>query len=500
VSNQDDARLLDIAAALTEISALQEENGRAQFVTMLGRLLGSPLNVPFNASPQVYLLNVVMASLDRPRGTEVLLTVAEFFAGKTFVAAEVRRLLSPARDHFDASAEERISRLLSNWRPAMLTRIYHLAAGDTLTPPPTDLGDAWQAFTLLREMNAAPDGLARHLVFLAHLIKVLRRQLAAAENQAAATRAAELTAWLDEQVALLRAQGGAEAADRLERIRRDADTLSGPPQLPLFLVMQLERVEEMTDGEPLYRLCHWRQLHPLNWSPQPGEDEVLPLAKVEQRVGELVREAEIDWAYGFDEPLVLEFVLPVELLNLAVEEWTRYGIDEDDPLTLGVEYEIAVRSLERLYAKDHHRAWRRRWGVLVSDGEGGTTHWIGEHEPADPGRLRYELEIHWEVVACVLSTAPDREPGLTEVRMALRAGVPILLWHRGKGFSPDCRTALRNATARPHPRLPAVVRKLRGQARSRVDPDPEGAQRLAVLCDDPRRFLDGVRPLRTPRI
>lgn len=115
---------------------------------------------------------------------------------------------------------------------------------------------------------------------------------------------------------------------------------------------------------------------------------MVPLSAVREHVGALIHEAERGWAYELDDSLVLEFVLPLDMINLDVDQWTRDASGMPDPPPLGAEYEILVRSQERLRALGLHRAWRQRWQVLV-DAVDGLTYWAATGSP--PIRVRWAI-------------------------------------------------------------------------------------------------------------
>jgi hypothetical protein len=493
--------LMEIASALAEIRDLQDEAGRTTFVHAIGVARGGhPLLVRSQASPKLFLFNVVEACEEQPGGMDALLRAVDFLAAGTEVASRIRRLISPAKEILPPTDEERIRHLLAGLTVRSLARLYYLAAGSTVESPAPQFADAWQAFSLLLDANARPDGLPPHLVF----VELLAGSLGAKGNAATlrpgeAEVTGQLRDWAAAQAAALRDDGAVEAADRLFRIRGQSDMLSNRLDSPMYLVIQLEPVTDLAARtRELHRLSHWRQIDPFEWRPERGEDRLVSLAEAPMHVAELVQEAERDWAYPHDDSLVLEFVLPLQLINIDVDQWTCEA-GEPYAAPIGAEYEVIVRSHDRLRQRAWHRAWRRRWNVLADHDRTCVTHWVPADGSIDLRRLRAQLTARQEVVCCVLSCPPDREQGQAELRVALQAGLPIVVWHRGGGQAIAFRDAIRDVIESQDIRtLPQEIKKFRMEANIEDDPGASAGWSVTLLWDDPAHFLDPADPLRLP--
>jgi hypothetical protein len=350
----------------------------------------------------------------------------------------------------------------------------------------------------LLDHNTAPDRPSPHLIFIAMVVRTMQVSTTAAGVGAEdGSRIKQLREWLAIQTDRLRAAGATAQADYLDGIRDRSHTLTPHADKPIYLIIQLEPIADLVDGQVMCRLSHWRQVHPLEWRPEPGEDKVVPLAEVPAHVGELIRDAEDDWAY-LNDSLVLEFVLPLDMINLELEEWTRDSPGISRPTPLGSEYEILIRSQERLRTRHLHRAWRQRWQVLVEALE-CVTYWATEEEPTHRRSMGDRLLSKREIVACVLSGPPDRDPGRGELRMALRAGIPVVLWHRADEPPREIREEVRRIVGRPDIRgLPGDVRLLRAQTPRDDDRNCRPELQVALLWDDPDHFLGEADALRAP--
>lgn len=491
---------MDVAAALAEIRDLQDEAGRAAFVHAIGTALGHPLLVRTHSSPRVFLFNVVVACDERPGGMDALLMAVDFLAPGTAAASRIRQLVSPVREVLPATEQDRIRHLLVGRSTPSLARLYYVAAGVTVASTPPRFADAWQAFSLLLDSNADPDGVPPHLVFVELLARALSAQPAAEMPHHGDNDVAEqLREWVTAQIAVMRAEGGRDVSNRLYRIRNQPDVLSNRLDSPMYLVIQLEPVTDLAARtRDLHRLSHWRQIDPFEWRPERGEDRLVSLTEAPGHVAELVRQAERDWAYPHDAALVIEFVLPLMLINTAVDQWTA-DPGEPFPAPIGAEYEVVVRSHDRLRERAWHRAWRRRWSTLMDNPRDCVTHWVTADGPADLRRLRAELTAREEIVCCVLSCPPDSEPGQAELRMALQAGLPVVVWRRNDRQGETSGDSIRELIERLDIRMfPQEIRRLRMEANLEGDTGVQPAWGVTLLWDDPGHFLDSVGPLRLP--
>jgi hypothetical protein len=489
-TEQTTAEIVDL---LSEVRELQEEAGRSILVHAIGEALGQPIMLPAYPTPKFFLYYLVLACRDFPAGMSALVNAVEFIAGRTVAAVRLRRLVSPAQDLLEPAIETQIEDLLTDLRVPSLPRLYYAAVGSSVASVPRHLDDAWEAFSVLLDHNCAPDRPPPHLAFVAMLLQALKAR--DAEGLDDSRRAKRLREWLTAEIETLRHEGATAPADELDRMRDRPEPISTGSDQPIYLIIQLEPMPELAEEDTMCRLSHWRQVDPLGWRPEPGEDRVVPLRDVPDHVAELIQEAEGGWAYQFDDSLVLEFVLPLDMINLALDQWTRDPPESPYPTPLGTEYEIVVRSYERLHARDLHRAWRQRWQVLAEAIE-CATYWAGTQEPAQ--RMSDRLQTSRETVACVLSGPPDREPGRTELWMALRAGIPVVLWHRADESDEELKQMLRGVVGRPPDlvELPRNIKRLRGAAPpGHLEREP---MQVTLLWDDPNHFLDEPEVLRHP--
>lgn len=490
----------DALRLLTSQVALYPGNVRLWLGTV-ERLLGRPIPVPADRSGQDVHALVVDACTRQPFGLSVL---SEAMPELGVGPGEVDRMKSLAdewqaiRFHPDADW----TALRSALRPLLVPRLTVLCRSATqgrLTSLPERCTTPWDALVFLTGLNAPPSGLPSALLFLARLADEVRTL--GGPDAACADR---IRAWAEEWADDWSLRE--ELTEELGAARR-ADERPGGPHPPESgsLVIQLS-----PDGlEPdRYDLAHWLQTDPLVWQPVRGEDRTVLLRDVHHAVGEIVRDAERETGGG-GRRLRLEFVLPFELLNLPVDEWSFDAPYGQEPLS--VRYPVVVRSLDRLRNRGWHRDWRRRWDRLAGGadgrGGGGGVHWSppgGVEGPGGPGvphgsghraqdgavHLFSRLRGDPGLVALVLSAPPGKShaAGRAEMMTALAAGVPIVVWHRedcsDEGFRASVDALVHGSRFQDLP-LRLAEFKRRSFLAGPGDPLGYGVRHLTLLWDDP---------------
>ncbi|MGV9455532.1 VMAP-C domain-containing protein [Streptomyces sp. NPDC003635] len=217
---------------------------------------------------------------------------------------------------------------------------------------------------------------------------------------------------------------------------------------------------------------------------------MIPFADLQHTVSGVI--SEVERAEG-DRPgqLRLEFVLPVELINLPVESWPLDAA-EDPRLQLGVSYPaVVIRSLDRLLDQRWHRRWRLRWQRLEQEPTAGSVYMsVPDGSPHHPDRVMAGLSDD-EHVAVVLSEPPEegRADGCHEFMTALRTGYPVVVWHRTSESTTEFRQVLGELFAGGVADLLPRVTRFRRQAAALDSGAPEHhiGRHLAVLWDDPDR-------------
>lgn len=202
----------------------------------------------------------------------------------------------------------------------------------------------------------------------------------------------------------------------------------------------------------------------------------------------------------------LEFFLPRDLLDYAVENWlTR------DQLTLGTQYVVVIRDGDRLNSPVLWPSWQQKWMHVADSGscpEGPFSRWITcLDEPCRPGELASALLLSEDLISLGLTFPPPPSARRLELMEALNAGTPIAVWPRGRcahpvpaGSDGPCpgvafmESLCQELAGRAVTELPALVQKLRLKRAAAGDSRPG----LALLWDNPDRLPISSTPLDAP--
>ena len=207
----------------------------------------------------------------------------------------------------------------------------------------------------------------------------------------------------------------------------------------------------------------------------------------------LTRMTEEDWAVGSAE-LRIEFVMPLPLLNEPVEWWPK---DSRNPPTvpLALYHPIVVRSFERLRTPSWHRVWLRRWERLVQEPTTGRVLWSDPNRRDHLRRLEADLASDHGYVAVVLNEPPSADIAhAQEIMVALRAGVPLIIWHRAGRVTPAVRQFMQEIVM-PLEDVPDRIADLRRRI-ERLGPeqrDVHPGRELTVLWDNAYRTPEAAR-------
>lgn len=343
-----------------------------------------------------------------------------------------------------------------------LSTLVARAVGPAIPPTHHD-ASAWEVFSYLADFNAGPDGVPPALAFL----RLLAWEIGGAFEAA-------MLAWVDQQTRRLRLS--------VVLAERQAHWSAIPDRVYLHVMIMIE--PDAIDPRRCL-LSFWRQDDPLVWPPTRGDVRETTVDQLEHQVDELVLEAEQVWA---DQAVsvVIEFVLARSMLTLPVFRW-RKEVRSGDPLPLAVDYQLRLRSLERMRSTYWRRPWRMRWQSMTERMSLDRIHPFG---PGAAAPIDLALnDPRW--VGLVLEEPPSPVPhsGPDPFTAALRAGLPLICWH---------------PTARPQEVREQVDWLLDGERgvvdlperhRTALLSPPSGRndnpiRDLAVMWDDPNRVID----------
>ncbi|MER5401283.1 hypothetical protein [Streptomyces sp. NPDC002599] len=411
---------------------------------------------------------VVNACVQRPFG---LVSLADALPRLGATPGQIERMRSVADEwqamQFYPDADWTSMRAkLKQLPPQRLHLLCRAATEGRLTSLPERCRTPWDALIHLTGINATPAGLPPALLFLVRLAEELDGP------EGTSRTAQDCRRW---------AQSWAEDWDLEEELQRthvvtdtaDASALTGG------VIVQLgpDVLEPNT-----YVLSYWIQSDVRAWSPQRGRDRTVAGKDVPDAVCQVVELAEKE--LGPSDPLMVECVLPYELLDLPVERFTG---TKSSNVPLGARHTVFVRSLERLRNRAWHREWHSRWAHLNSHPSPSKIRYIleGEH-PGEARMLDDALGKDRQLAILCLNAPPQR----AEMTTALRRGVPVLIWSREAHPADNLWSAVQELAAQNDlADLPLRLSEARRQALTADDRGPNMAtmRHLAVLWDDPQR-------------
>lgn len=251
-------------------------------------------------------------------------------------------------------------------------------------------------------------------------------------------------------------------------------------------------IQIVPDGiEPgRYLASYWIQKRSGPWRPEPGGDDVeTRWNSLQAELDRFVRSAEEEWRADIG-PISIEFLLPTDLLNQPVEWWLR-DLDSAAPTPLCADYDVVLRSFDRMHTGSSYRYWLSRWQALWQTPGRHRVARRGESE-SDLTRWATGLRIQRDVGVVVLSTSPDHDTGRDELDVALRAGVAVIIWDRRGPIGAADEPVVRRL-AEGHPAH--LVRGLDQLRKEAAMAAPETVtthlgRHLAVLWDDATRPID----------
>ncbi|WP_410597914.1 effector-associated domain 2-containing protein [Amycolatopsis sp. lyj-23] len=473
--NDAQARMADrLAELLARIEMLRGGSDRQSLVAWMMDVLGGPneygsrnLDLARFCLEQPYRLTALMRVVgelepDTPALTELLalrdeLTAAARVPDLGHVLALLQRVKLA-----DTEVEEQRA-LRGLFREATSNRVDEL---------PPRCRSARTTFLYLTDFNAPAGGPPPAMVFVAQIADFLaNREIAA-----------ELTGWN---------QRWAERTGTAEALRQASAQLRPPDaDRPTTVRLVFEFDPDPFDDSRVM-LSHWRHWGDRSgYSQRRGGTPVL-MADLESEVDDAIGALETTLAVGEtdaeDSSIVLEFILPWEMLNTPVESWRR----DSTAVPLGIDYPVVLRSLDRMRAAPrYHDAWRRRWQALVNRNAPVRPYW--SHAVADgyeTERLAFEL-LHSDTVSLVLSEPPGARGGTAwrEAAAAFRAGLPVIIWDREDCAAPGFRDAVSYLVEGEPTELPDRVARLKRDALIAADRQPYAGRTLAILWDDPNRM------------
>jgi NTP-dependent ternary conflict system VMAP-like protein/effector-associated domain 2 (EAD2)-containing protein len=464
-----------VVEALEQVQVLRDLAGRRLCMDLLAEYLGVALQVREFPSTRQYLFGFLLTCRQHPNALRVFLRVLGELEPGSLAVGRVHRLIEDmlAFELVEDDDRQKLVELVSRTDFPYVAELSRAAAGPAAADLHFDDQQPEDALVYLEELNARPDGVPPLLVFVEYLAHRVGGHLGG-----------QLREWSEQQAQRM----GVD--DRIMALRAEATDPMIVGETRTTIAHLVVRVERDNLDHDRYLMVHWRQADPSGWHPRRGATFTGTLAEIERAVAGLVEEAEATWALKA-EAVRIEFMLPLELLNLPVDQWQ---VDPGGPIPrpLGLHYQVTLRSLERARTRKWHREWRRRWATLRDGAENGISWWCAPVKTLNLRELDATLAGRRDVVSLVLRSAPTvaRPADASEMLVGLSNGIPIMMWQRAgpvRIFENTIRPLLSGIGG-----LPERTRLLRGQAHQSPRPHGHVGSRVTLVWDDPDRLVEPV--------
>lgn len=478
--------LWPLVYALQKITCLADRNDRNLVARMVCDELGEQLPFEEHKHAVGHLYSLAEVCTQHPKGLTTLLRVLERIEQGSKPMAVLRSIVAEmtALEILPAEETKKLFTLLQGVVVADIADIYEAVAGPA-APRLREQTTYLEVFRALETLNSDPSGIPKPLLLVEHIAVRVRPELAI-----------ELRRWVEQQAVRM------DLAAELKVYRDAQETprpLAPPPRSVAYLLLQLQREGAAGDR---YRLSHWRQLDlSEGWSPHRGQDQVDDLDAMKERVAALIEEVEENWG-RYRPDIHIEILLPSEIISLDVDQWP-WETNTLIPQPIGCRYPLVVRSLDRMVKRSWHRSWLARWDELRAQlSNGGAIRrdsacWSRSSTSDGLRELTSHFERKPKLVSLVLSAPPQVErTGADEVAVGLRAGVPLMVWHRESCDSAEFVAVveeLLHGEDDPH-HLLERVRLARATAFQEGAAGRHVCGKLTILFDDPARVVVPTPP------
>jgi len=406
---------------LSRVTAMEDDVTRlAIFAKMKDEGFG--LSLSQNGSVQVMCWLAISEAAARAGALQNLAEAVVFFdkSGPAMrFAEEVRRQL-PGSEFFTLDARlEFVAWIDAHIEPEYMPMYYQQAAGDDITVEFAD------ASNLVHALEDRPHDEGAHpLIVLVHDVALRKR------SRRVTREARDWCSQLADLIDVSRRDGRSAERAKLAGLWRQNH--SRRPLADAEHATTLMFLLDPFGPDPAkYVMSVWLRSGGLPPVQRQTRDEPAILDVIRQDVvGQLAAAIKQLRQPGFVPDIVLEFFLPRDLLDEAIEEW----VASEPDVTLGQEYIVVVRDRTRVHDSILWRRWQEKWNRVASakaGQDGPFSRWI---TCADPPCLLGKLhpKLLGDDVASLGLTFPPHPVagGRHELSEALTAGVPVAVWPR----------------------------------------------------------------------
>jgi hypothetical protein len=446
----------------------------------LNSLFAGYLHVP-DYRTEITLYNSLFAAcLEQPGALSMLFQMLEHASGRTLRQddpefSKLREKIQKVDPQPLLTLEQRneLYGLLDDVGFAEAADAYADAIGPTGGQLPPYASDPITIARILEAANRPQNGLPPMVRFAEELANRLSRsQVGLAER---------IRAWTDRYVAQNARDGNLDGEVRQVRSRASATSEAVPRGRPTLL---LYLREALAPGG--FRAEAKLQRVPAPTRNLQADDTPYPLASLPFVVDKLLNEVRQPSAPFGTGPLI-EFVVPRPLAGLDFDGWLVGGVL---PRRLGVSMPVIVRSMERAGDDQLHRLWQAKWSWIKSNSDRPTpmaVHWLwNSGSPLDILTVSLartppaSLALGFQVPGA-REFGPD-----DEVSVAIRAGIPIVIWAREPHDNGDFDKLKDLFNNYALTEFPDRIWELRSAGGSLLERD------ITIIYDDADRIPDSV--------
>jgi len=468
-----------LALMMLELHGISDRRNRGLFIAAIENQFGGRLVVQRQDDDLQDTAALIEACLKHPGALhELIERLQEFHSGDVDEQRRVQEIAAVSEEAdpaplLDASSRNRLYRILfalaDRITSDMVRSTYRDAVGPLSSEPITPY-DVQSVVRVLESATTGADGLPPLLGFLEGLARRLPMDAVG-----------DLRSWVDdfarrEDIArhlISRLRLSRPPTDRGQRISyllAELQEFGADDERYLSLVTLLQG--DRRDRPPNGRVLHDGRL------PLEARD-IPPL--FDSVLHHMWQRPDVD--VDVDE-LVIEFLLPLELLSLPVDQWQVEEAELAHPLC--VEHHVIVRYRDRSQVRGSYDQWREKTRRLRNGS--ATVQWVDPNNTAAVGRLFGQLFPGG--APCLALERPPPTPGRTlgsdAVSTAISAGVPVIVWCRDGGSTETFAAQLRPLLGRLGVLdLPALVKQMREKFVASGDPPGEHITLVWDLEDEP---------------
>jgi len=405
--------LSELVDALEACLSLADDNVRGTILGLVRpEIVGQIMRAPARRAD---IFNIVSTCLSYPDGLRELVAAIRTFEGGSLPMQHLDvlvKLLLGSRLLTGDQLRQLKTILDDPTKPAeILPRIFRASYGESLAAISSENSAATRArlLSILAEAPKRVGGVFPVLEFAARLAVCMPEI------------APQLDVWLDEAAARLRVS--TQEIDRLRTLAKAQESVISAPRPALMIMLRPSEADAnpINSDQKLFAVRAWLWPDPDNFGEQikPPDDstedeDYHTRAQMPDVLNHLLYKECLP-RLGTIDDLVIEFFLPLPLLNDDVEQrWAvTTGIDEQSPL--GLAKPVVVRSFERIASPDLigplWSPWKTKWEQLAANIQNIAV-----------------SAVLYDYVAVAQSFDPANQ--MQVLRTALNQGMPIALWLR----------------------------------------------------------------------